>query len=180
MQILFYSPQPALFFTNMHTTKAQIKMFETIGILIVFFILISIALSLYFFLQKTSYTKDLENQRQQNTLMLIQKMLYLPELDCNFLQTTQDHCIERLKAQSLKTLIQTNPTAQQEYYQTFGLSTITITTLYPVHEKIILYDRTPTNPTRIFKTQNPIIMHDALSQTNSFAVIEITTYYGAT
>src|SRR3989344_8113945 len=69
-----------MIFRNTH--KSQVKMFETIGVLIIFFILLSIGISVYFMLQKSSYAKDTEQRRQLQAFSTVQKMLYMPELDC--------------------------------------------------------------------------------------------------
>ena len=155
---------------------AQLKMFETIGVLIVFFILLGIAMSIYFFLQKTSYAADQQHKQQLETFALIQKMLYLPELDCNFLQTTQDNCFEKLKVEAVRDLLKTDPTAPIDYFPTFGFSTITITPIYPAADNIILYQRVPASYQHVFKTQIPVILKDTLTETNAFATLEITRY----
>lgn len=156
--------------------KSQLKMFETIGVLIVFFILLAIGMSVYFFLQKASYSKDLEHTRQLEALGLVQKMLYLPELDCNFLQTTQDNCIEKLKLESLRNLMQRDATAKRDYYPTFGMSAIKIVPVYPAGNETNLYQNVPQKYKRSFKTHTPIILKDSVKETNTFAYIEITSY----
>ncbi|MBI4141409.1 hypothetical protein HY484_00620, partial [Candidatus Woesearchaeota archaeon] len=123
----------------MKNKRAQLKMFETIGVLIVFFILLAIGMSIYFFLQKASYAKDTEHTRQLEALSLIQKILYLPELDCNFLQTTQDNCVEKLKAETLRDLLQINANIKRDYYPTFGRSSIIMVPVYPSNQIINLY-----------------------------------------
>ncbi|MBI4140579.1 hypothetical protein HY485_01945 [Candidatus Woesearchaeota archaeon] len=157
-------------------TRAQLKMFETIGVLIVFFILLAIGMSVYFFLQKTSYAKDIEHARQLEALALMQKMLYLPELDCNFLQTTQDNCIEKLKLEALRDLLQRDANAKQDYYPTFGRSAIKIVPVYPTGNDITLYQNTPQKYKQMFKTHTPIILKDTVNNINTFAYIEITSY----
>jgi len=156
--------------------RAQLKMFETIGVLIVFFILLAIGMSVYFFLQKASYAKDIEHTRQLDALALVQKMLYLPELDCNFLQTTQDNCVEKLKLEALRDMLQRDATAKRDYYPTFGRSAIKIVPVYPTSTEINIYQNAPQKYKQMLKTHTPIILKDTINDLNTFAYIEITSY----
>ena len=151
-------------------------MFETIGVLIVFFILLSIGISVYFMLQKSSYSKEALQRRQLQAFELVQKMLYMPELDCvNVIAATEENCFEKPKIKALRMLLQT-PDAQNDYYKTFGLSNISIKIVYPAEETLNIYERTARNYTNIFKTQSPIIVKDPVTEQNAFAYVEITSY----
>lgn len=165
--------QKNLFFNS---SKGQLKMFETMGVLIVFLILLTIGVSVYFTLQKSSYTKDALNRQQLQSFELVQKMLYMPELDCiNVIGSRLDNCFDKIKIEKLKNLLQTQD-AKDSYYKTFGLSTININIIYPFSEELKIYDRTLQSYTKSFKTQSPIIIKDPASDKNLFGYVEITSY----
>lgn len=155
-------------------------MFETIGVLIVFFILLGIGISVYFAIQKSSYQKETQERKSTEALTTAQKMFYLPELDCNFLGTTQNACIEEYKAKKLKELLTTDSAAQTEYYKVFGYSTIKIKTLYPTTtpfaQPLTLYKNEPKASTTI-TTQTPIIVYSPLTKKYSFGYAEVKKHY---
>lgn len=155
--------------------KSQLKMFETIAVLIVFFILLTIGMAIYFTLQKSQGKQELEQQRQLRAQSIVQRMLYLPELDCNFVQSTTDNCFEFHKLKALQEVLNT-PTTAIDYFPLFGYSTITIHLIYPTQLNIVLYRHEPGQIQRTFATQNPVIIRNTLTDTNAFGYVEITSY----
>lgn len=61
--------------------KAQLKMFETIAVLVVFFFLIVFGVSFYFVMQRSSYNKQVERNMQITAIDIAQKISDIPELD---------------------------------------------------------------------------------------------------
>lgn len=153
-------------------------MFETIGVLIVFFILLGLGISVYFVVQKSSYAKDTEQRKQLEGLTISQKMMYLPELDCNLLQTTQEVCFDEFKLNQLRLLLQTDTDAKIEYFKLFGESKITINTIYPEQKpQIIIYDKKPQETTTEKATQSPILLKNPITNSKSFGYIEVKRYF---
>lgn len=150
-------------------------MFETIGILIVFFILLGIGVAIYFNVQKASNQRELVRQQQLQAFAQSQKLLYLPELDCTFYKTTTDTCFEKIKINALKTIL-TTETALIDYFSTFGYSTIKINIIYPYSETITLYEHTPKKIKQITATQLPVLILNTIDDTKAFAYMDVVNY----
>lgn len=154
--------------------KGQIKMFETVGVLIVFFFLLSAAAIFYFQAQQSNIQQETIYATEKYSLQLATRALYLPELDCSLLSTTRDNCIDDIKLQKMSALLQTN--AQDDYYDTFKDSTITVTQIYPNTKIVQLYNSTPQQYNDKLVTHSPILLYNPLSRTYGFAVIEVAVY----
>ncbi|MEM4263654.1 MAG: hypothetical protein QW666_02040, partial [Candidatus Woesearchaeota archaeon] len=102
--------------------KAQIKMFETIGVLVIFFFLLVAAASFYFQIQKSSLQRELDKQVQLRAMQVVQRALHMPELDCSFVNVQKDNCFDLLKMSALSSHLGTNPQEDYlvDYYSIFG------------------------------------------------------------
>ena len=79
-------------------------MFETVAVLIVFFFLLFTGSIFYFGAQKSALQKEKVKASEQYALQIVLKALYMPELDCSFLVTQKDNCIDKIKLTKLKLL----------------------------------------------------------------------------
>ncbi|MBW2970035.1 hypothetical protein KY319_02835 [Candidatus Woesearchaeota archaeon] len=155
--------------------KGQVKMFETIAVLIVFFFLLFTGAAFYFGAQKSSLQKERVKASEQYAFQTALKAFYLPELDCSFLVTQKDNCIDKIKMTKLAELINTNEKAQTDYYSEFGYSTITTKDVF-TEEKWTIYTNIPEDYTSKIKAQTPILLYDAWVDRYSFGVIEVDVY----
>jgi len=155
--------------------RAQIKMFETVGVLIVFFFLLAVGSVFYFGAQKSALQKERVVASEKYALQIVFKSLYLPELDCSFLVTQRDNCVDKIKLQHMADLLQTER-AQEDYFTEFGYASITITEAFPGNETILLYQNAPDSYIGKISTQNPILLYDALKDSYAFGVIEVDVY----
>lgn len=169
--------------------RGQIKMFETIGVLIVFFFLLFTGSIFYFGAQKSSLLKEKVRANEQYAFQIVLKALYLPELDCSFLVTQRDNCVDRIKLQKLSQLIAANETVRKDYYTDFGYAEITVDEAYPGNSTWNLYENVPTEirmekgkeievPSFTDKrtTQSPILIYDAWLDNYAFGVMEVSVY----
>lgn len=163
--------------TFINTHKSQIKMFETIGVLMVFFILLGIGFAVYFSLQKVSYTKDVAQKRQLESFSLVQKMQYLPELECIFLSSTEENCYDEFKLNAFSELLTSNDAVKIDYATLFGFSTVNVHIIYPGQQTTLkIYDRKPEKYKQATRTYSPISIKNPLTESKSFAYINITSY----
>ncbi len=155
--------------------KAQIKMFETIGVLIVFFFLLIAGTVFYFNIQKSAMSKELAQQAQLRSLQAAQRATYLPELDCSFARVTQENCFDRHK---LSILAAATRDHQETYFRLFGFANVTVTEAYPATEpfRVTVYDNAPDEYSRMLKNQFPVLLYDPVSRAYSFGVMEVATY----
>ncbi len=155
---------------------AQIKMFETIAVLIVFFFLLVIGAVFYFNVQRSSLSRELEKMSELQSLQTVQKALYLPELDCSFASVQKDNCFDILKIKQLSKML-SEQDKLAEYFQAFGFSKITVTQAYPKSDfSLALYSNIPPEYKQKLVTQSPVLLYNATSQSYSFGIIEVEAY----
>jgi len=156
--------------------KAQVKMFETIAILIVFFFLIVFGVSFYTLMQKSSFEKENEKNVQLKSVAIAQKVAYLPETDCAMIGIQIDNCFDVHKAKALQHIFQTDDTKQLAYFPILEYSTITLERIYPhTGEKVVVYNLTGERVRKI-PTFYPIVLYNATSKTFDFGVLEVDVY----
>lgn len=157
--------------------KAQIKMFETIGVLVVFFFLLVVGTSVYFGAQNSALKKEKAQVSEQLAFNTFLKALYLPELDCSFLVTQKDNCIDIIKLAKFAELLKKDSTAHTDYFGVFGDANITVSQVYPPGPTIVLYENKPeAEPGFTGKSQSPILLFDPWKDEYSFGVVEVTVY----
>lgn len=157
-----------------HSTKAQIKMFETIGVLAIFFALLVGGGAFYFKMQESALQKELAKARQLRLLQSSLKATFLPELDCTFVTVQRENCFDKLKLEAFENLSQKN---KQHYFGLFGTSRITVSEVYPKPGFVkVLYD----NPLEEYESklvaQNPVLLYDPVTNTYGFGVLEVESY----
>lgn len=158
--------------------KAQIKMFETMAVLVIFFFLLVGGAAFYFQVQKSSLQREIEKQEQLQSFQVVQKALFLPELDCSFVSIQKDNCFDKLKVAVLSGLLSENEDMLVDYFVFFGFSEIRIYQVYPVNESFshTLYSNTPDSYTSVIKTQSPVLLFDAVENRYDFGVVEVDVY----
>ena len=164
--------------------KAQVKMFETIGVLIVFFFLLITASVFYFRAQSSALEKERFIAGEKYAFQIVLKSLYMPELDCSFLVTQKDNCIDKIKLTQFSKLLR-NTDMRDEYFAEFGYATITVTEIFPKTNDWFVYENIPLDetieppiPLYVDKlvTQSPILLYDPWQEIYAFGVIEVTVY----
>ncbi len=151
-------------------------MFETIGVLIVFFFLLAIGSVIYFGVQKSALAKEKVKASEQYAFQIVLKSLYMPELDCSFLVTQKDNCVDKIKLSKMANLIKNNESALLDYFNDFGYAKITVEEAFPADEKWTLYENIPPDYTGKLSTQSPILLYDAWTDSYGFGVIEVNVY----
>lgn len=160
-----------------HSTKGAIQLFETLGVLIVFMILLGFAMIFYNIVQQSSLNDAMAKQAERKSLEISEKALLLPELDCSITGTTEFNCIDTLKLESFSTIINKNTAARAEYFTVFESSSIRITQLWPVSAlNTTIYDTKPAQWRSANVFTSPILLYDPRTDTRAFGLIEVITY----
>ena len=159
---------------------AQIKMFETMAVLVIFFFLLVGGAAFYFQIQKSSMQRDIAKQQQLIAFQVVQKALFLPELDCSFVSIQKDNCFDKLKVKELSILL-SDPEKEDfliNYFRVFGFADIKITQIYPANETFsyTLYNNIPEAYSSMLKTQSPVLLFDAVKKRYDFGIIEVDVY----
>jgi hypothetical protein len=156
--------------------KAQIKMFETIAVLVVFFFLMIFGVSFYFVLQRSSFNKQVERNMQINAIDISQKISDIPELDCVLSGVKIENCIDFYKLQMFAELLK-DPAYSNDYVPVFGFSNITVKVIYPGEgSSVILYQKVPTTWRGAYKNIIPMLIFDPVSGFYYMGVMEATVY----
>ena len=155
---------------------AQIKMFETVAVLVVFFFLLITGSVFYFGAQKSALQKEKVKVSEQYAFQVVLKALYLPELDCSFLVTQKDNCIDKIKLERLSKLINSSETVSADYFNEFGYASIAVSEAWPGDSNWKLYENIPPDYLSKLVTQSPILLYDAWQDTYAFGVIEVSVY----
>jgi hypothetical protein len=153
--------------------RAQLQIFETMIVLLIFFILIGMGFIFYGKVSKSNFETEKFKQSQLVSVAVAQKVMFLPELQCSEQDIVKDNCIDILKLQSAVSVMNSY---SLEYFDTFGFSEIRVREIYPIGSTYDLYIRKPTNRLNGFQTNVPVSLFDPITRTNKFGVLTIKTY----
>lgn len=150
--------------------KAQIRMTETIGIIIIFFVLIVFGLIFYSNYQKTALIKQRNQILEKDAIGLSLEITYLQELSCE--QTEQiGTCIDLYKLKALTEISQDN----SFYSNLFGSADIYIHDI--INNKTYeLYNSRLTNFTKRTRVRTPILLRNVTVLTG--VVTTTRDYFG--
>ena len=155
--------------------RGQMKMFETIAVLVVFFFLLAIVSVFYLSFQRSSIADEETQLEDSVALQVVFKALYMPELDCSFLLSQRDNCIDVLKLESMSLLLE-NEALATEYFEEFGNAKIQVKQIYPSDDSWTLYVHEPDEKERERVTRSPVLLYDARSDSYGFGVMEVWVY----
>lgn len=148
--------------------KAQIKMAENIGILVIFFFLLVIGLVFYSSIQKRSLSYEVEKIVGKSAVQVAHTAASLPELQCS--QPLESEvgrmgCIDKYKLVAFSTLNDSlgNDDFMLFYYDFLKNSRISLRELYPeLGEYIVIYDNPLENASSIIPAHIPVFLFDEL------------------
>ena len=157
--------------------KSQIQIGETIAVLFIFFILITIGLIFYVKVLKGNIQSEAEESSQLKSVGIAQRVMFLPELQCSEDNVIRENCIDKLKLQSASELM-TNK--KSDYYDLFEFSNIVIKEINSEGNLIQIaniYSRTLNEDFKNkFVTNIPISLYNSITRRNTFGVLTIETY----
>ena len=154
----------------------QMKMFETIAVLIVFFFFIAFGLIFYGMIKSKTMQSEHESRLESNAIELAQKVSFLSELDCSQTGIQKENCFDRYKIKAFSNLL--NQSAEY-YFFIFGFSKIKINQIFPQQEEYIIYDRPKSSFSSAIMTPIPIVVYDEIASKLGryyFGVMEVTIY----
>jgi len=156
--------------------RAQIKMFESLAVLVVFFFFLIFGASFYFKLQESSLNRQLEQNTQLRVVQIAQKTLTLPEISCSGLSVERENCVDVLKVQEFSRILAdpNNADARVDYFKVFENSDIRVVQIYPQPAEWDIYSNQDGDESRVL--QIPVLIYNALPDTHSFGYIEVRVY----
>ena len=159
----------------MFKKKSQIQMFETMAVLIVFFILLGLGLIFYTKVVQSNLESDAAEASQGMSISVAQKVMFLPEIECSEDNVPKENCIDTEKLKAAAPLLMDNKNLN--YFDLFGFSLIKIEEIYPDNHGFgNLYERNDAPDYKnSFVTKVPVTLYDPINKLNKFGMITITT-----
>lgn len=167
--------------------KAQVKLFESIAVLIVFVFLIAIGMKFYTSAQLNSLRQAQQDFVQLDAVKTSVVLSHLPEITCSNEGLAQSTCLDLYKVISWYDLMH-GPTSLEfvDYYlPLLGYSEVTVTRLYPLFDdenpstednSWTIYNATLENSSSDL-LQIPMLLYDPVIDKHQFGVLKIRTYY---
>lgn len=152
--------------------KSQIQMGETIAVLFVFFILVIIGFIFYTKVIKNNLELEKDEQAQLRSVGIVERVIFLPEVQCSEDNVVKDNCIDVLKLKSAQDIMKQN---EVYYYDLLEYGNISISQIYPSELKWTLYSRNLDSPKNKFVTNVPIMLYDPVTRKNGFGVLTVET-----
>jgi len=163
----------------MKTKKSQVKMFETIAILVIFFFLVGIGFIFYSKIKQTSQSAESEEYFSTKAIELALLAEFMPEIRCSAdIVTDIQNCIDIGKLDVLNNtgIIEEN---LNYYYNILGYSDIYVAEIYP-NSGIVWRIYSNPKPANNFlgkvQTQIPVAIYDSISNKYSFGVLYADLY----
>jgi hypothetical protein len=172
IQGLFHKPMNFIqaFICSCHS---QIKMFETIAILVVFFFIILFGFMFYSRIQESTFQAELEEKSALKTIEMAEKISFLPEIQCSRDNIPEEDCIDLLKLDSAAKIINDNSLA---YFDIFGYSYIHVDEIYPSSISWSLYNFSKKEDLGKISIPFPVSLYNTIDDKYSFGVLYIDIY----
>ncbi|MFW6046923.1 MAG: hypothetical protein ACOCP4_03945 [Candidatus Woesearchaeota archaeon] len=155
--------------------KSQIKMAETVTVLVIFIFVTFIGFVFYSNYEQTQL-RQIENRfAEYASLETVQLISYLPELRCPTTEMSKG-CIDKLKLESFKEKSEDEMEDFILYYDDLiGNSKITLDVIYPEDEDspYEISDNLNENSSQIYMTQVHVSLYDPTDSSYSYAVLEV-------
>jgi hypothetical protein len=170
--------------------RSQLKMGETISIIIVFFILIFSVFIIYANQKSDKIKEKISEKEMLRSVEMGVKAAFLPEIQCS-----ESQCIgctgamDMLKLDAVSNYTNAPNNAglifkSPYYFQDFGYSIINVEILYPSWEDLpeiikhnwTIYEKVPNKYNEIYRTYTSINIFDPFNDRCYFGVMEVATF----
>ncbi len=157
--------------------KGQLRTFETISVLFIFFILLGMGLVFYGNAATASIQKETQKNMELRALNAAEQAQNLPELACSTNNIAIEKCFDQIKLDQVQAPIM-KARLEPSYFESFGYARITVTQIYPGVNPATwtIYDK----PKPKFKTtiaiQIPVTISDAVAKQNKFGILTVNVY----
>ena len=120
--------------------RAQVRMFESIATMFVFFILLVFGFTFYARMQEANMYSKIEERRQLRIVELAEKIKNLPELGCSSNAVLQQDCFDTIKLEKVRAMAQ-DPDYSEYFYDLITYGSISIEEIYPNAKTYQIYER---------------------------------------
>lgn len=153
--------------------RAQLKMMESIFVLVIFFFLLMFGIGFYAKMSSVTGKQKSKEQMEMSAIQVAARLQYLPEIAC-----TRDgsyvkaDCFDLLKLNAFSGVSKSNP----EYYQKIlQNSIITVHQVYPEQASWTLHNVTVNGSRSIWPNFVPVYIYDSVNDRNTlgFVLVEV-------
>lgn len=137
-------------FKFQNNKKGQIKMFENVGVLVIFFFLLMMGVIFYFNYQESSLKKQVRDLNRANAFRTAEIIFNLPELACYYNTVRFYSCIDAQKMRIFKDYLKNN---LETYFPLFGFSKIKI-------GEDVIYEYSPGIKSESYVYSLPVIIYE--------------------
>lgn len=160
------------------SNKAQIKLWTTISILIIFFVILMISFIFYARFEEIGIRRAAEREEALRAVRVAQVAANLPELKCLIGTVEKGACFDLYK---LDASVDVMNTEFVYYYDYFGFAEITVEKIIPGSppQSWVLYSN-PGGKNSSHAAQIPVSIYDVLAEPYPkfyFGVLEVRSYY---
>jgi len=159
----------------MKARKSQIKIGESVAVLMIFFILIIMGIIFWSRYSQMSATQQQETDIISKAIKTSQTVTFLPELQCSTLEVIKFSCFDLYKIRAMQELM-ADGDEMQYYFDSFSFSNITVYSIYPTTESWNLYDFTGGNISGYVTTQIPVAIYDPVTMKFAFGYVNVAAY----
>ena len=155
--------------------NAQMKMGETIAVLIVFFMILFFGIFFYANMERRDIQSRMEKMEEKKSIDISQIISFLPELKCTAENITKSLCIDKLKKDVFASQIGNE---YSEYYQShFSNTKIELAEIYPnVGDYLTIYEGVISD--QYFTTYIPVSLFDPTEYPgrHTIGLLKVTYY----
>lgn len=163
--------------------KSQIKLFESIAVLIIFVFLVAIGIQFYGNVQMRALNDAATEFSELSAIKSTLVLSNLPELACSFQGINDVGCVDIQKIKAWERLTNTTLSGYsflEHYIPILGLSEVIIEEIYPSSKRWVIYNASVGNfSVRILgetRLEVPTVIFDPETNKNSFGIIRVKTY----
>lgn len=159
--------------------KAQIRMFESIATMFVFFILLVFGFTFYSRMQEAKFYEKLDELNQLRIVELAERIKNLPELGCSSSAILQQDCFDIIKLEKIKDLIADNT---EYYYDLILHGNVSVIEIYPESKTYSIYERQKEQEKEQGlapvggKVMMPVALYDAPTKLTHFGILVVQSY----
>jgi hypothetical protein len=150
--------------------RAQIKMFETIAVIIVFFFMLIFGLVYYNSTQTREIKRMIDDDKQLRAIEIMMTAASLPELQCSIDNVITENCLDLIKLESFAEISDIN---RMYYSNFFSFGRIYVNETYPDQwGKVIYLNDKTTNKNKITNFI-PILIYDPIKRAYAAGVLVV-------
>lgn len=161
--------------------KSQIKMMETISVLIVFLILMVFVLIFYIGMSRSTGEEAQDEKSNLRAITISQFASFMPEFQCSSKNIIEENCFDTLKMEAFIDYTTKDQVGKRAvnttYYDIFKYSRLVAYEVYPEAKVWQLYDHKPVQKRYEEKQSHiPVTFYDTNKNKYSFGMLNVTVY----